>query len=266
MSSPVVSLRAVDVWFADGPRVLHNVSFDVQPGEHWALLGPNGAGKSTLLGVAEAQRFPSAGTVEILGHRLGRVDVRDLRRRIGAVDVRLRMPVELDVERYVATGATQTVQLLADPSESVMRDVEKLLVLLGLSAIRRRRIGVCSQGERARARLARALVADPALLLLDEPASGLDLPGRADLLDAVESVAAARPELASITVEHHLEELPATTSHVSLIRDGQLVSAGEVELLGDSVALGACFGRELSTYSVDGRWFAVAARAGVPRS
>jgi iron complex transport system ATP-binding protein len=254
----VLSLRGVEVWFADGPHVLHDVSLTVGAGEHWALLGPNGAGKSTLLAVAGAQRFPSRGEVDLLGRRLGRVDVRELRALIGTVDPRLRMPDELPVAGYVATGATQTVQPVRPPTPAETTRGDELLDLLGLAALATRPIGVCSQGERSRARLARALVNDPALLLLDEPATGLDLPGRVDLLEAVESAARQLPGLASVTVAHHLEELPATTDHVALLRDGRLLARGDAGLLADSPALSECFGRSVRAISVADRWFAVA--------
>jgi len=251
-------VSGVDVWFADGPHVLHDITLTVEAGEHWALLGPNGAGKSTLLAIAGAQRFPSAGVVDILGRRLGRVDVRELRRSIGTVDVRLRVPGELSVAQYVETGATQTVQLLRRASGEVLARCRALIAQFGLDSLADRPIAVCSQGERARARLARALVAGPSLLLLDEPAAGLDLPGRADLLAALESAARAAPSLASITVAHHLEELPATTTHVALVRAGRLVAHGGIGLLGDSAALSSCFGRSVRAFEVDGRWFAIA--------
>ena len=253
----VLDISGADLWFADGPHVLRDISLTVQRGEHWALLGPNGAGKSTLLALAGAQRFPSTGTVDVLGQRLGRVDLRELRRSIGTVDVRLRLPGELSVAEYVETGATQTVQLLRRATGEVRDRCVALIAQLGLEPLTDRSIAVCSQGERARARLARALVARPSLLLLDEPAAGLDLPGRADLLAAVETAARAEPALASITVAHHLEELPATTSHVALLRDGRLVAEGGVALLGDSSALSDCFGRAVEAFSVNGRWFAV---------
>jgi iron complex transport system ATP-binding protein len=254
----VLDIAGVDVWFADGPHVLHDVSLVVGEGEHWALLGPNGAGKSTLLALASAQRFPSRGTVEILGRRMGQVDLRELRRDIGSVDVRLRLPAELTVSEYVETGATQTVQWLRPPDDVTRSRVADLMARFGLTGLGERSISVCSQGERARARLARSLVSHPGLLLLDEPASGLDLPGRADLLGAFEATAAEEPQLASITVAHHLEELPATTSHVALMRDGRIASQGDVALLGDEAALSACFGRAVRAHRIDGRWFAIA--------
>jgi iron complex transport system ATP-binding protein len=254
----VLSLDSVDVWFAAGPHVLHDVTFSISAGEHWALLGPNGAGKSTLLSLASAQRFPSSGTVTVLGQTLGRVDLRELRRSIGVVDVRLRLPNELSIEEYVETGATQTVQWLGAPPAELRDRCRDLAEQVGLGAIADRKIAVCSQGERSRARLARALVSRPPLLLLDEPAAGLDLPGRADLLAAIETAASNDPQLASVTVAHHLEELPASTTHVALLRDGRLVAQGGVSLLSDAEALSACFGRALRAFDVDGRWFAIA--------
>ncbi|HVV76600.1 MAG TPA: ATP-binding cassette domain-containing protein [Mycobacteriales bacterium] len=254
----VLDIAHVDVWFANGPHVLQDISLSVGEGEHWALLGPNGAGKSTLLALASAQRFPSRGTVHVLGKRMGRVDLRDLRQAIGVVDVRLRLPSELSVEEYVETGDTQTVQWLRRPDDETRTRIADVIARFGLTDLRDRSIAVCSQGERARARLARSLVPYPALLLLDEPASGLDLPGRADLLAAVETTAAEEPRLASITVAHHLEELPATTTHVALMCDGRFVGQGDVSLLGDEAALSQCFGRSVRAHQIDGRWFAVA--------
>jgi len=254
----ILEIVGADVWFAGGPQVLFDVSLTVAAGEHWALLGPNGAGKSTLLSLASAQRFPSRGSVSILGQTLGRVDLRELRRSIGVVDVRLRMPAELSVAEYVETGSTQTVQPLGPVDDSVRRRAADLLSQLGLTTLADRSIAVCSQGERARARLARALVARPSLLLLDEPAAGLDLPGRADLLAAMEASAGAEPSLASVVVAHHLEELPVTTSHVALISGGRLVAQGGVSLLGDASALSACFGREVRAFRESGRWYGIA--------
>jgi iron complex transport system ATP-binding protein len=256
----VVQIHDVDVWFPAGPHVLHALDLTISAGEHWALLGPNGAGKSTLLALIGAQRHPSRGTVDILGSRLGRVDVRALRERLGSVDVRLRMPADLTVDGYVLTGATQTVQRLQpDRYDATVRArATRLIDQMGLSDLSQRPVGVLSQGERARARVARALVPEPALLLLDEPAAGLDLPGRADLLAAIERLPAHDATLASVTVAHHLEELPATTTHVALLRAGRFVATGAAALLHDANALSECFGRQVRAFAVDGRWYAAA--------
>jgi iron complex transport system ATP-binding protein len=255
----VVALHGVDVWFADGPKVLHGLDLRIGAGENWALLGPNGAGKSTLLAVIGAQRHPSAGTAEILSRRLGRVDVRELRREIGTVDVRLRMPADLTVADYVATGWLQTVQLVSTAYDDEARGRQQQLIdSFGLAELADRQVGVLSQGERSRARLARALMPAPPLLLLDEPASGLDLPGRADLLAALETLPARDASLTTITVAHHLEELPSTTTHVALLREGRFVATGTAALLHDADALSECFGRPVRAFDVDGRWYAAA--------
>src|SRR3954469_7481038 len=150
-----LSLNRVDVWFPAGPHVLHALDLTIATGEHWALLGPNGAGKSTLLALAGAQRHPSRGEVDVLGARIGRVDLRALRERIGTVDVRLRMPSELTVADYVLTGATQTVQLLRERYDDTDRArVAELLMAFGLDGLADRSVAVCSQGERAGALLA----------------------------------------------------------------------------------------------------------------
>ena len=253
----VVELCGVDVWFATGPQALRDVDLTIDAGEHWALLGPNGAGKSTLLAVVGAQRHPSRGTATVLGCQLGRVDMRELRERIGTVDVRLRMPVELTIADYVLTGASQSVQPLWERySDADRQRAATLIGSLGLSDLADRSVAVCSQGDMAIARVARALLPAPDLLLLDEPADGLDLPGRADLLTSIERLPQEHPTLASITVTHHLEELPSTTTHVALMRDGAILSSGDADLLHDEAALSACFGRRVQAMNVNGRWFA----------
>jgi iron complex transport system ATP-binding protein len=264
--SVVVALRAVEVWYAATPRVLGPVDLSVRTGEHWALLGTNGAGKSTLLGIAGARRFPSGGTADVLGHRLGRTDLRQLRRRIGSVDPSARIPSWLDVARFTATGLTQTVQPATDGAlpDADRPAVVAALAAAGIERLADRTVATLSAGERARARLARALVCSPDLLLLDEPAAGLDLPGRADLLETLERLADDRPTLTSLTVAHHLEELPATTTHVALLAAGRLLAAGPAELLGDAALLGRCFGRSVITGRIAGRWVAVAAGRHAP--
>jgi iron complex transport system ATP-binding protein len=233
------------------------VSWTVRAGEHWALLGPNGAGKSTLLSLAGATRHPSAGTVRVLGGQLGKTNVWTLRERLGVVDPTLRMPEWLSVEEIVQTGATGTVQPLADHDDDAERArAVWLLDLLGCADLAGREIGTCSQGERQRIRIARALMPSPVLLLLDEPAAGLDLAGREALLGALERLAETEPALATVLVVHHLEELPASTTHALLLRQGAVVAAGPVAATLTGEAVSACFGVDVRVAHDDGRWTA----------
>ena len=261
MTSPALHLDGVTVRVAGGPVLLHELSWQVRPGEQWALLGPNGAGKSTLLSLAGAVRHPTSGTADVLGERLGRADMRQLRRRIGVVDPALRMPARMTVLDVVLTGATGTVLPL--PEKYTGADHERarwLLDRLGMTPLAQREIGACSHGERARARLARALVPDPPLLLLDEPATGLDLPSRETLLRTLADLSAAHPDLAMVLVSHHLEELPASTTHALLLRAGRTVAAGCADDVLTDGPLSTCFGLPLAVRRQQGRWSVVARR------
>ena len=264
---PVLLFSDVRLWTPAGAGILRDISWTVRPGEHWALLGPNGSGKSTLLSLAGAVRHPSGGTVTVLGGRLGRVDMPALRRRIGVVDPMLRLLEWLTVEDVVLTGATGTIRPLWDRYGPAERErARELLALVGCTELAGREIATCSQGERQRVRIARALMPSPPLLLLDEPAVGLDLPAREALLGALAALAAADPALTTVLVTHHLEELPATTTHALLLRAGEVVAAGPVgaKLTSDNVS--ACFGFDVRVARKAGRWTARAAAGWVAPS
>jgi iron complex transport system ATP-binding protein len=242
-------------------RILDDVGWKVLPGERWALLGPNGAGKTTLLGIAGAVEFPSRGTVEILGRTLGRTDVFSLREEIGFVDARAgrRFAAGLTVEQIVRTGATQTIGYFEERvSRAAGSRAGDLVAAFGLAPIAGRRFADCSHGERARALIARALVPRPRLLLLDEPGAGLDLPGRELLLAALDRLGADEPRLALVTTTHHLEELPATTTHALLLRGGTALAAGPVDSTLTDGELSRCFGMDVTVAMRDGRWTAAA--------
>jgi len=241
-----------------GRDLLHDVELTVRAGEHWALLGPNGAGKSTLLAVLGATGHPSAGTVELLGHRLGRVDVRQLREHIGHVDPRHRMLSPLTVLETVLTGLTGTTDLMVrwEPSAEQVARAEQHVADVGLSARRDARWPVLSQGERGRALIARALMAEPRLLLLDEPATGLDVAAREHLLETVDALRVRQPELGSVMVTHHLEDLPASTSHAMLLRDGGVVAQGRADEVMSSARVSAAFDFPLAVERSGGRWHA----------
>ncbi len=258
---PLLEFRGVSVWTADGAGVLHDLSWSVRPGEHWALLGANGAGKSTLLGLAGAVRHPSAGDVTVLGGQLGRVDMAALRRRIGALDPTHKVYDWMTVADVVLTGASGTVWPLPDRYGAPERGrAADLLALVGAAALTDRRFVTCSQGERQRVRIARALMPEPALLLLDEPAAGLDLPSRETLLAAIASLAARHPALATVVVTHHLEELPASTTHALLLRAGRAVAAGPIAETLSGRQVSACFDLPIAVSADDGRWSARALR------
>ena len=242
-----------------GRTILDAVDWTAARGEHWALLGPNGAGKTTALRVASAQMRPSGGRAFVLGGRLGGVSMPELRRRIGLVEPALGRrfyPVQTARE-VVASGFAGTI--LPEEDADLVR-ADALLEAVGAGALAARSFATCSEGERARILLARALATDAELLVLDEPAAGLDLPGRELLLRAFDDAVGARPMLTTITATHHLEELSLRVTHALLLREGRVVAAGPLrESLTDD-ALSACFGLPLTVDVAGGRFF-VRARA-----
>ncbi|GAB1331361.1 ABC transporter ATP-binding protein [Streptomyces sennicomposti] len=257
----VVSLRDVSVRrFTSDQVILDGVDWTVRPGEHWALLGANGAGKTTLLRLLGALMHPTTGTVEVLGGRLGRIDVRELRARIGHVTSAQRVPQDLAAHTVVLTGHTGTVQpLWKTYDDEVRQRAHELLAELGIKELADRPYGVCSGGQRARILIARALMAEPALLLLDEPFNALDLPSREDLVEAMHRLAGGRPHLATVTVTHHLEELFPAVSHALLLREGRILARGPVAEVLTGSWLTACFGRPIAVNRHEGRWWAYSA-------
>lgn len=263
VDSPTLQADAVDFVRNHNP-ILSGVSLTVRAGEHWALLGPNGAGKTTLLKMLGALEHPTRGSVHVLGHRLGRVDMRELRTAIGHVDPRHNPPYPLTAHEVVLTGLTSTPDIKQRWSSTPEQDAEadRLLELMGLTTLRTARWPTLSQGERGRALIARALIAEPRLLLLDEPATGLDVGGREQLIDRLDALQATHPELASVLVTHHLEELPPATTHALLLRDGRAVASGPVDevLTGDTIS--TCFDHPIRLDRTDdGRWQVRAVRS-----
>lgn len=242
----------------NGKEILHGVDLTINRGEHWAMLGPNGAGKSTIMGFCSAELFPTTGTVDVLGERLGRVDMAQLRRRIGHVNPRHRLCSPLTVEQVVLTGVTATVDR-PDRWEPTQQDLElaaELITQLGLGRVADEVWPTLSQGERGRSLIARALAGNPDLLLLDEPSTGLDVAAREQLLGTLDTVARTRPELTSILVTHHLEELPATTSHAVLVSDGRITATGPAGAVLNSTQVSKAFQHPIQVEHRQGRWTA----------
>ncbi|WP_405731018.1 ATP-binding cassette domain-containing protein [Streptomyces sp. NBC_00028] len=251
----VLRAEGVDV-VREGRPILQEVSLTVRAGEHWALLGANGAGKSTLLSLLGAVVHPTRGTVEVLGRRLGRVDLRELRAYVGHVDPRHPLTQPLRTRDVVLTGLTNSVAPLPRwrPTPAQEERADRLIDTLGLTALRDARWPTLSQGQRGRTLIARALMPEPRLLLLDEPATGLDLPGREHLIGALDELRREHPTLATVLVTHHLEELPGGTTHALLLREGRVLARGPAAevLTGDQV--GKCFDLPLVLDRRDGRW------------
>lgn len=247
-----------------GRLLLDHVTLTVRAGEHWALLGPNGAGKSTLLRLLATYAHPTRGQVDILGQRLGRVDVFTLRPLVGLVSSHLPVPCARTVRDVVLTGATGTTDVLArwQPTAADLARASAAIAVMGLPRLAGSRWPELSQGERSRVLIARALMSDPLVLLLDEPAAGLDVAGREQLLASIEGLRERQPGLATVLVTHHLEELPASTSHALLLRDGRTVAAGPVSDVLTSDLVSACFDYPISIATHAGRWISTARTTG----
>ncbi len=247
---------AVDLDRVEVP-VLFGIDWVVEAQERWAVLGPNGSGKTTMFQLASGYLHPTRGTVEILGRRLGRVDVRQLRQRIGLVSAavaKMLVPSLTAAEVVVSAAHGALEPWWHSYSDEEQERARRLLELAGFGAIAGRPFGVLSEGERQQVLLARSLMAEPELILLDEPAAGLDVGGRERLVGRLGALAAdhAAPPLVMIT--HHVEEIPAGFSHVLLLREGRVVAAGPIADALCAEALSAAFGLPLHLDGTDGRW------------
>lgn len=257
MVESLIRLDGVSVWLEDGTFILQDIDWQVREGEHWVVLGPNGAGKSTLFTVATARRYPSHGTVEILGRRFGEADMLALRELISLIDPSQRMYEWFTVEEVILTGVTGTVQ----PQPHRYTDDHRVLAVslmarVGLAGMADREVGTLSQGERQRVRIARALMCRPRILVLDEPASGLDLPAREGLIAVLGDLARTEVDLATILITHHLEEIPPGCTHALLIAEGRIVSAGPIDAVLTSPLVSTTFGIPIEVECVRGRWAA----------
>ena len=258
VSDVVLSLSGVAV-VRDGATLLADVDWTVRAGERWAVLGPNGAGKTTLLQVAGAALFPSRGRVELLGEVFGEVDLGELRTRVGLSSALLadRVPGHeraLDVVITASWGVLGRWREAYD--EQDVRRAEGLLGRVGLRAFADRRFGTLSEGERKRVLLARALMTDPELLLLDEPAAGLDLGAREALLRLLTRLAADPDAPPTVLVTHHPEEVPIGTTHALLLARGRTVAAGPVGEVLTGPLLSRAFGLPLVVEERAGRFTA----------
>jgi iron complex transport system ATP-binding protein len=258
--NPDAVLQLVGVSVRRGEAVLLDaVDWTVEEDERWAVLGPNGAGKTTLLQVAAATMHPTSGTAYVFGEQLGSVDVFELRPRIGfaSAAVAARIPAgERVIDVVVSAGYAVLGRWREAYGRSDLRRGRRLLDRFGVGDLADRTYGTLSEGERKRVQIARSLMTDPELLLLDEPAAGMDLGGREDLLRRIGRLALDAEAPASVLVTHHVEEIPPGVTHALLLRGGRVVSSGLIRDVLTGPNLSATFGLDLTVQREAGRWFA----------
>jgi iron complex transport system ATP-binding protein len=256
LPGPALVFDGVDL-DRDATPVLRGVDLVVRPGEWWVVLGPNGSGKTTMVQLASGYLHPTRGTVEVLGGRLGRVDVRALRRRIGLVSAavaKVVVPSLTAAELVVSArhGALEPWWHSYDDADRA--EARRLLDDAGMGAVCDRAFGVLSEGERQQVLLARAVMARPELLLLDEPMAGLDVGGRERLLLRLTALAGSGGP-PTVMVTHHVEEIPPGATHVLLLRQGAVVAAGGLADTLTAEAMSETFGLDLAVEDRDGRWY-----------
>jgi len=261
-TQPAAELQAVGV-LVGGRWILRDVNLAIPAGKCCAVIGPNGCGKSTLARVLAGYVWASAGRVRILGETLGETDLHLLRRRVKLVQP--NAPVDFDPSMsagdVVLTGVFGTVVLFDQPTDSDRDLARELMRRMGVGRLAESAFGTLSTGEKMRTLIARAMMVEPALLLLDEPAAGLDLPGREILLAGLDEVMSHPEPPTILLVSHHLEEMPASTNWAILMRDGTVASAGPARDVLTDEKMSAAFGVPVRVHHVGGR-YAARVRAG----
>jgi iron complex transport system ATP-binding protein len=257
-TSPVLELDGVGVT-VDGRPILSDLSWALEPGQQWVIVGPNGGGKSTMLRVASLQLHPTVGAVRVLGHELGRVDIRSLRARIGLSSAALadKLRGTLTTEEIVRCGRFGALEPWWHHYEPEDRErAGALLTQLGLGGYGGRRFDTLSSGERQRVLLARTLMPRPDVVLLDEPTAGLDFGGREELLVALHDLAATPGSPPTVMVTHRVEDIPETTTHLLAIADGKTVARGPIDETLSSAMMSRLFGLPVEVTRLGRRWAA----------
>ncbi|HSV41652.1 MAG TPA: ABC transporter ATP-binding protein [Nocardioidaceae bacterium] len=255
---PVVELAGVSVRRGEA-TLLDSVDWTVEEDERWVVLGPNGAGKTTLMQIISAQIHPTSGVAGVLGEVLGAVDVFDLRPRIGLASAALaeRIPRAERVHDVVVSASYAVLGRWRERYDELDHSrATDLLTELGAGRLADRTFGTLSEGERKRVQIARALMTDPELLILDEPAAGLDLGGREDLVSTLTVLAMDEASPTTVLVSHHVEEIPPGFTHGILLRGGHVVAQGPLEHVMTEEVVSATFGMPLLLHHEDGRWSA----------
>ncbi|MYR04997.1 ATP-binding cassette domain-containing protein [Gordonia sp. SID5947] len=242
-----------------GNTLVGPISWQVELDERWVVIGPNGAGKTSLMRLAAAQVHPTSGTAFVLNEPLGKVEVRELSTRIGVSSAALaeRVPADEVVSDVVISAGYSVIGRWRETYDDIDRaQAVESLESLGAEHLADRRFGTLSEGERKRVLIARALMTDPELLLLDEPAAGLDLGGREELVDRLGRLASDPEAPAIVLITHHVEEIPDGFTHVMLLSEAEVVAQGLLDDVLTSENLSTAFRQQITLSKVDGRWFA----------
>ncbi len=255
---PVIELADVTVKRGQA-TLIEGIDWTVEEDERWVILGPNGAGKTTLLQVVSAQIHPTEGVVGILGEVLGTVDVFELRPRIGLTSAALaeRIPRDERVHDVVVSASYAVIGRWREHYDELDHArADDLLTEMGVAHLKDRTFGTLSEGERKRVQIARSLMTDPELLLLDEPAAGLDLGGREDLVSTLSVLAMDEMSPATVLVSHHVEEIPPGFTHALMLRGGRVVASGPLEYVMTEENVSETFGMPILLEHNDDRWSA----------
>lgn len=247
-------------WRRTGEEILSNLNWEVDKNEHWAILGLNGSGKTSILNIVTGYQFPTSGEVAVLGNIFGKTNLPELRREIGFVSSSLdRFTNSLNyetVEEIVLSGKFASIGLYEDVSKDDFEKAHSLLTSFRLDYLKGKHFRLLSQGEKRRVMIARALMSNPKLLILDEPCTGLDILSREEILNVMKEIVKNNCHL--IYVTHHIEELSEEITHALLLRDGKIIAAGpKMEVLTDEL-LSEAFETPVSIHWEENRpWLAV---------
>jgi iron complex transport system ATP-binding protein len=259
--SPVVSLADVSL-VLDGKRVLSHVDWEVRHGENWVVIGPNGAGKTSLLSIINGYRWPSSGSVSVLGRRFGEADLRELRTETGLVSSYLDWMIGGDerVVDLVVSGKFGSTRVWRKVLPADIERARSLLRAMGCAGQVGRTLSELSQGERQKVAIARAMMSRPRLLILDEPCEGLDIASRESFLDGLEPLLSRRDGPSFIEVTHRTEDIPPGFTHALLLREGRVVGSGEIRNTLTGEKLSRCLGTPVELRRWGGRYYMLAAK------
>lgn len=248
-----------NIYYSRGDHViLRNISWRVLTGERWVILGENGSGKTTLLKIISGYIWPSSGRVKVLGGLFGEINLRSLRQMIGFVspDLLPYIPSTDNFLQVVLSGKFASFGLYDNPSPEDLDYAEKIINFLDCSKIKNEKFKNLSRGEQQRSLIGRALMANPGLLLLDEPCQGLDLPSRERMLNLIDKLSRERPDITIILVVHSLEEIPASFTNALLLKNGEIIKSGAIDDVLTSESISSLFNYPLKVKRNERRFFA----------